>query len=156
MNTEIRDFICTQHGLNILPLLHCFFEAQDLSLCKLVKSRYIHSKISFNFELNPVDYLAIGYFITSLLSVPSDTPYLEVRIGKINDHQLKLLLVELSKYSVTAGASRGLELELCNKYYNTQITDETVMLIASHLKQSPVISELTMGFRNGEDLVRLA
>ena len=45
--------------------------------------------------LNPVDYLAIGYFVTSLLSVPSsDTLNIILNISKIVDkHRLKLLVV---------------------------------------------------------------
>ena len=153
-NPAIQDFICTQQHLDILPLLHCFYEAQDPTLCKLIKSRLTHSKISFNFELIPVDYLAIGYFVTSLLSVPSsDAPNLHIRIDNTDDHKLKLLLVELSKYSVTAGAlPKRLELEL----YNTG--SEGLKLMASHLKQSNVITELTMEYHDSapSDLVHLA
>ena len=153
-NPAIQDFICTQQQLDILPLLHCFYEAQDPTLCKLIKSHLTHSKISFNFELIPVDYLAIGYFVTSLLSVPSsDAPNLHIRIDNTDDHKLKLLLVELSKYSVTASAlPRRLELEL----YNTG--SEGLKLMASHLKQSNVITELTMEYHDSapSDLVHLA
>ena len=99
-NPEIRDFICTQQQLDILFLLHCFYEAQDPSLCKLVKSRLTHSKLSFNFELIPVDYLAIGYFVTSLLSVPSssDAPNLHIRIDNTDDHNIASFPRSRGKY----------------------------------------------------------
>ena len=101
-NPGIRDFVSTYTRQkssikDLLPLLHCFYEAQELSLCKLVFSREC---IELNSAFNPVDYLAIGYFITSLLSVPSsDTSNIHLKITNIGDnHGLKLLLLELSKY----------------------------------------------------------
>ena len=100
-NPAIQDFISTYARQkssieDLLPLLHCFYEAQEPSLCKLVFTREC---IELNSDLNPVDYLAIGYFVTSLLSVPSsDTSNILLKIRKIGDkHGLKLLLLELSK-----------------------------------------------------------
>ena len=67
--------------------------------------------------LNPVDYLAIGYFITSLLSVPSsDTSNVLLEIRKIVDkHRLKLLLLELSKYPIGEACERRLEITVLLK-----------------------------------------
>ena len=105
-NTAIRDFVSTYTQKkssirDLLPLLHCFYEAQEPSLCKLVAPQFIQL-IELESALNPVDYLAIGYFITSLLSVPSsDTSNFILKIRKIGDkHRLKLLLLELSKYPI--------------------------------------------------------
>ena len=89
----IRDFISSYSKQkssikDLLPLLNCFYEAQDLSLSNLVNFRII----SLDSHLSPVDYLAIGYYITSLLSVPSsDTSNLQLKILKIDDQGLKLL-----------------------------------------------------------------
>ena len=68
----IRDFISSfskqKSSIDgLLPLLHCFYEAQDLSFSNLIHFRII----SLDSLLNPVDYSAIGYYITSLLSVSS-------------------------------------------------------------------------------------
>ena len=117
-NPAIQDFISTYARQkssikDLLPLLHCFYEAQEPSLCKLVFTREC---IELNSALNPVDYLAIGYFITSLLSVPSsDTSNILLKIRKIkigDKHGLKLLLLELSKYSLREACERRLEIEL--------------------------------------------
>ena len=64
--------------------------------------------------MNPVDYLAIGYFITSLLSVPSsDTSNVILKIRKIGDeHRLRLLLLELSKYPIGEANVRRLEITM--------------------------------------------
>ena len=89
-------------------------------LCALLLSRAIsgasiHPKcIELNSVANPVDYLAIGYFITSLLSVPSsDTSNVILKIRKIGDeHRLRLLLLELSKYPIGEANVRRLEITM--------------------------------------------
>ena len=113
-NPAIRDFVSTYTQQkssieDLLPLLQCFYEAQEPSLCKLV---FAQECIELNSPLNPVDYLAIGYFITSLLSVPSShTSNILLKIGKIgNKHRLKLLLLELSKYPLEEACERRLEI----------------------------------------------
>ena len=57
--------------------------------------------------------MAIGYFITSLLSVPSsDTSNILLNIENIigDKHRLKLLLLELSKYPIGEASERRLEI----------------------------------------------
>ena len=122
-NPAIRDFVSTYTRQkssikDLLPLLHCFYEAQEPSLCKLVFTREC---IELNSALSPVDYLAIGYFVTSLLSVPSsDTSNILLKIGKIVDkHRLKLLLLELSKCPIGEACERRLEVTM-------QLQDENI------------------------------
>ena len=63
--------------------------------------------------MNPVDYLAIGYFVTSLLSVPSsDTSNILLNIRDIDKHRLKLLLLELSKCPIGEACERRLEITI--------------------------------------------
>ena len=125
-NPVIRNFISTYSQQkssikDLLPLLHCFYEAQEPSLCKLVFTREC---IELNSVLNPVDYLAIGYFVTSLLSVPSsDTLNVILKIRKIGDeHMLRLLLLELSKYPIGEANVRRLEITMqlhdINSYFH--------------------------------------
>ena len=121
-NPAIRDFVSTytrQKSIikDLLPLLLCFYEAQEPPLCKLVFTR--ESIIELNSVLNPVDYLAIGYFVTSLLSVPSsDTSNVHLRIRKIDKHRLKLLLLELSKYPIGEANERRLEMTVQDENVN--------------------------------------
>ena len=118
-NPEIKEFIFSyQHEMSslkdLLPLLHCFFEAQQPSLCQLVNPK-LQKKLKINcLNLIPSDYLAIGYYVTSLLSSSTNKPTVHLLIddsvickGRTN---LKLLLSELSKYPIgglptAAGAS---------------------------------------------------
>ena len=55
--------------------------------------------------------MAIGYFVTSLLSVPSsDTSKILFKMRFVDKHRLKLLLLELSKYSIREACERRLEI----------------------------------------------
>ena len=111
-NSEVQKFITSYHTENsslteLLPLLHCFFEAQQPSLCQLVHPSFIYSndgecRGEINGDLLPVDYLAIGYFITSVLST-FNALTVHLSIDGIDDHRLKLLLSQLSKYPVGGG-----------------------------------------------------
>ena len=128
-NPAIQDFVSTYAREkssieDLLPLLHCFYEAQEPSLCKLVFTRRRQECIELNstyLRLNPVDYLAIGYFVTSLLSVPSsDTLNILLKIRNIDDkHRLKLLLLELSKYPIGEANKRRLEMTITDENINS-------------------------------------
>ena len=145
-NPAIREFISTYSRQkscikDVLPLLHCFYEAQvlDPTLSNLINFR----KIDLDSILNPVDYLAIGYYITSLLSVPSsDTSNVQLKIdGEIDDHRLRFLLLELSKYRTISACAVRLEIEIV---FSTKKTS----LIASFLEQSSAVSKLLIKLKN--------
>ena len=115
-NPAIQDLVSTYTRQkssikDLLPLLHCFYEAQEPSLCKLVAPKFTQF-IKLYSALNPVDYLAIGYFVTSLLSVTSDTSNILLKIRSIDKHRLKLLLLELSKYPIGEAYERKLEITM--------------------------------------------
>ena len=48
----------------ILSLLHCFYEAQDSTLCQLVVKQFKGELNLTDISLNPADCLAVGYFLT--------------------------------------------------------------------------------------------
>ena len=121
VNPAIQDFVSSYTRQkssieDLLPLLHCFYEAQEPSLCKLLFTR----ELELNSVLSPVDYLAIGYFVTSLLSVPSsDMSNILLKIRKIGDkHRLNLLLLELSKYPIGEANERRLEITVLMENMN--------------------------------------
>ena len=172
-NLEIQQFISRQHRNSrlhqLLPLLHCFFEAQQPSLCQLVDLQFTTNiELKSTIISNPSDYLAIGYFITSLLSTSTadmSPVRLTIDCKHTDYHCLKLLLSELSKYHVgeqpTACAkSRKLVLLLGTGKFPmiaaseddddydfeepTSITAQGTKLIATHLKLSPAISEFEL------------
>ena len=147
----IRKLIYTysqnkSHFKDVLPLLHCLFEAQQPSLCQLVESHFDY--ITFS-SFTPVDHLVIGYVIASILSTSTFNQkkiYLDLEYS--NDHKVKLLLIGLSYYPVggqtIAGAALARRLALYINV-NETTTCKAISLIADHLKSSSsVISELTM------------
>ena len=116
-NPVVQEFISTysqQKGClkGILPLLHCFFEAQQPSLCQLVDYK-LRRNILLDFQ-NPMDYLALGYFISSLLSTSTtNQPSVHLVVTKrIDDHCLKLLTSQLSRYPLVADAASSVRLEV--------------------------------------------
>ena len=151
-NPEIQAFISSiQIGKSsfedLLPLLYCFFEAQQPSLCQLVDHRFIpNEKQKLNsLNLTPIDFLVVGYFITSLLSTSTaNTPTIHLVVDGIDDHRLKMLLNELSndpfrKKSASAVALSH-KLDLCTP----SISGQGLGHIAAHLKRSSAISELVV------------
>ena len=148
-NPAIQDFVSTYTQQkssikDLLPLLHCFYEAQEPSLCKLVEPQF-ENVIDLYDRWNPVDYLAIGYYITSLLSSTSsfDAPPMQVNIcEEFNNHKLMLLFLELSKPwscdALLSSDARKLQIMLCR----TTVTIERAKIIASLIEKSPYLSKL--------------
>ena len=148
-NPEIQTFISSFQSkksyikglLRVLPLLHCFFEAQQPSLCQLVDPRFIPNdrQTLLSKDLTPVDFLAIGYFITSLLSTSTaNTPTIHLVVDGIDDHCLKMLLNELSKYPV-GGIPTDARLELCltsSSFAKNTFTEILLVKSLTHLDLS--------------------
>ena len=146
-NPEIQQFISSYgqqqtHFDDILPLLLCFFEAQQPSLCQIVDQRFRRRAKLGSTSLNPLDYLAVGYFITSLLSTSTaDQPDVHLQVSHIDEHCLKLLLSELSKYPFRgADIKHRLVLDMVGPSITRAITE----ILAEYLKQSHIISELSI------------
>ena len=177
-NPEIQGFLSSYQNRisslrELLPLLHCFFEAQQPSLCQLVGSELqTHINIFDSFPV-PMDFLAIGYYVTSLLSSSSaNEPYVYLSIKDITCANLKLLLSKLSKHPIggshTDGTmSRKLVLSLsryhrdpyddddyqCYDYDHDEsdydeaklLTSEQAKILTFCLKQSSAINILELG-----------
>ena len=133
-NPSVQEFISSfqhkkSHLKDLLPLLHCFYEAHQPSLCLLVDRKfdeckfggtYLQGENAFDCQFpSPVDHLAVGYFISSIVST-SATRLRRVKLSyKLfeDQHGLMLLLSELSKYpingiNVVAAASRIVKLSI--------------------------------------------
>ena len=147
-NPAIQNFISTYTQQkpsieDLLPLLHCFYEAQEPSLCKLV---FTQECLELNSALNPVDFLAIGYFVTSsLLSVPSsNTLNFLLKIRKILDeHRLKLLLLELSKCPIVE-AWRRLEIHVDLSDTGLEATEDTARALTRMLQVNMTLTQLDL------------
>ena len=152
-NSAIQGFICERYiaGSNVVNhrfqnIMHCFFEAQQPSLCRLFSSKFQILNL-YAPNLNSVYFLTMGFIITSLLTMPSvASNERHLTIMCINDHQLKLLITELSKYFIARRTSPSSVLsgKLVMRLYQPHFDTNGPELIASHIKQSPAISELAV------------
>ena len=144
-NPEIRDYISEFQARqtcceDILPLLHCLFEAQKPSACWLINPRFRNLKL-VSTSLSPADYLAVGYCMCSFLATTSPTGKFCVHlyIERIENHGLQLLLRELAKCTVKAGPMPpSLEIALSTP----RITIEGARHVASYLEKSPPCTKL--------------
>ena len=133
-------------------MLQCFFEAHESSLCQLVD----RTNISLEYISNPSDYLAIGYFIASLLSTSTaDMPPIQLSLVQYKStgeiYLFKLLLNELSSYTFRKQPDASLRklafIFHCYSYSRSESAiplTEQLILIADHLKISSAISEFEM------------
>ena len=156
-NSAMQKFIYSfQNGKlslkEFLPLLHCFFEAQQPPLCQLhvVDPRFLpneYQKLNLRY-LSPVDFLVVVYFITSLLSTSTaNTPTIHLVVDGIDEHCLKILPNELSKSDGT---------DLSPSSYSPSITEQVVSHIASYLKILSTVKEFVLNKDIATDLLIIA
>ena len=78
---------------DILPLVHCVYEAQHPSLCQHIDCRF-HGLKSYDDFIRPLDHLLAGFFMKSLLSTTCENVNeVKLELDETTDyHCLKLLL----------------------------------------------------------------
>ena len=152
-NPEIKAFIQNEISIfdNLLPLLHCFFEAQQPSLCQLVDPRFIpHQKNQqiYSRDLTPVEFLVIGYFLSYILSSSTTSTSAPVHfiIGYIDEHCLKMLLNEFSKYPNTEVLSSvgALSLQLKSSGESTEEGVHPALTTSKLLQVNKLITHLDL------------
>ena len=113
-NPAIRHYISTNLRKSssfkeLLPFLHCFFEAQQPTLCQLVGHKFKKLVVNSS-DLSPADHLPVGYFISSLISTSSATDEIvELELVYANEHCLKLLLCEIVKCQKPVNSKTSIE-----------------------------------------------
>ena len=102
-NPAIQDFISLyskqQSSIKaLLPLLHCFYEAQEPALCQLVDPRLIpnEQKILNAKDITPVDIRVIHYFLNCLGLLPTSTATHWIQDSVSNDDAMKSLMVTVT------------------------------------------------------------
>ena len=92
-----------QHSL-VLSLLHCLYEAQDLSLCESVAQQLQHGLDLKGTTLTPSDCLCIGYFLAHVFKMAAGT--FKVNLGNCSIHNqgCKYLVNGLHKFLDTDSA----------------------------------------------------
>ena len=144
-NPELQKIISScQHAMSsikdFLPLLHCIFEAQQPSLCKLIHHNFTSTKIEAN-DLAPIDFVVFGYFVSA---TAASSTTIKLLIHHIDDHRLKLLLSEFSRYPLEHCAD-SLSKRLVLVLYTSSITGQGAKHLAAELRQPfSVITRLTL------------
>ncbi len=81
----------------LLSLLPCIYEAQDLSLCSFISS-HLQGTLTFaEVELNPLECLCLGYFLSAVCLVTPGGLVVSLRSCSLDDHKISFLARELSK-----------------------------------------------------------
>ena len=140
---------------------------QQSSLCRLIDSRFIpnkHQRLNSR-DLTPVDFLLVGYFITSLLSTSTaNTPTIHLVVEGIDEHSLKMLLTEFSRSFGRKPTNARLELCLNSSRFSGRSGSALtkILQILSHLdlSNSSTFSDsgahcIFEGLRNNTTLVHL-
>ena len=126
----------------LVSLLHCLYEAEDLSLCLFVDNLLGHSLTLLSITLTPLDYLAVGYFlsvVTTTCTVSRCTVYL--KSCSIGDQGCKFLVRGLCK-CLNDQSKITSQLNLYLRY--NDIHEEGIHHIAQLLHNTSVVRKLVL------------
>ena len=130
----------------IVSLLHCLYEAQDLSLCQFVTEQLGNDLGLSNTSLTPVDSLAIGYFLSSvsLSTIASDAEEFKVYLGScsLGDAGTKSLMQSICR-SIVPHSTVNTHLYIF--LGSNEIHEEGASHIAELLNSTNVVSCLLLG-----------
>ena len=127
----------------LVSLLHCFYEAQDPSLCQFVTEQVGDSLDLNNITLTPVDCLAIGYFLSSVTLTSSNNKVFKVDLDScsLGDAGTKSLMHSLGRHiDPHSTVNTHLDLEL----RSNEIHEEGASHIAEVLNSTSIVSGLTL------------
>ena len=122
----------------LVSLLLCLYEAQDRSLCQFVTVQLKNKLNLWNTSLNPVDCLAIGYFISSLSPT---TAYVKLNLYNcsLGDTGIKSLIHSISRYVNPCSTAKS----YLNMWLgHNDITEDGVSHIADMLTSTSIVSTL--------------
>ena len=120
----------------LLSLLHCLYEAQDLSLCKFVASSLNGELVLSKNTLSPMDCLVLGYFLSCVCLSISREFNVYFRWCSLDEYRVSFLVRELSKCSNSPKSLLTLDLN------NNNLSDGGVIHIADILRQSNCLKTL--------------
>ena len=138
-----------------MGLLRCLYGAQDPILCCEFLSMYTRRTLHFIRVTDPVDFLAVGYFLTSVCLQTNGKFRLKLRRWSIDERAMKCLTNELAKCQPQP-VSEGklvhgcLFIDVCG----SDIKGEGAIHVANLVKISPVTWKLNISenpIQEGED-----
>ena len=83
----------------LVALFHCLHAAQEPRLCELVMNHLKHGLNLGHNTMNPMDCLCVGYFLSCVCSIPTDTSEFKARLFNcdMGDKGIKYLVRGLQK-----------------------------------------------------------
>jgi len=112
----VSRIVKSKDTTRILPLLHCLYETQDDALCQFVASELEGNLDLSRQTLSPVDYLSVGYFVTSVHRTTTGQFKLKLTINMLDEYRVTLLVRELAKYCNPSVAQAAAVMETENLY----------------------------------------
>ena len=113
----------------LVSLLHCLYEAQDLSLCEFVASHLNGELDLCETTLSPMDCIVVGYFISCVCLTTNREFKVNLSHCSLVEHTVSLLVRELPKCSYSLTSLRTLSLR------NKNLSNGGAVLVAEILRR---------------------
>ena len=140
----------------LVSLLHCLYEARDLSLCHFV-TKQLENELDLNgTSLTPVDCLALGYFLSTVSLATSNAKVFKVDLKNcsLGDAGTKSLMCSISRHiDPQSKVNRHIDMDL----RRNEIHEEGASHIADLLNSISIVSTDTLrldGNRIGAKLIK--
>ena len=126
----------------LVSLLHCLYEAQDLSLCQFVTEQLGNVLHLSGTSLTPVDSIAIGYFLSSVSVTTSNAKKFNVYLDScsLGDAGTKSLMQSICS-SIDPHSTVNTHFNIMQLERN-EIHEEGASHIAELLNSTSIVSEL--------------
>ena len=127
----------------LVTLLHCLYEARDLSLCQFVAEQLGNRLYLSDTSLTPVDCLAIGYFLSTVSLTTSNAKEFKVYLDNcsLGDVGTKSLMCSISRHTdPQSTVNRHLNMDL----RRNDIHEEGASHIADLLNRTSIMSTHTL------------
>ena len=132
----------------LVSLLHCLYEARDLSLCQFVAEQLGNELNLSGTSLTPVDCLALGYFLSTVSLTTSNAKEFKVYLSNcsLGDAGTKSLMCSISRHiDPHSTVNRHLDMDL----RSNEIHEEGASHIADLLNNTSIVSTRTLRILDG-------
>ena len=139
----VRQMIEMRSDPLLVFLLHCLYEARDLSLCQFVAEQLGNELDLSDTSLTPVDCLALGYFLSTVSLTTSNAKEFIVNLNNcsLGDAGTKSLMCSISRYiDPHSTVDRHIYMDLSRN----EIHDEGASHIADLLNNPSLVNTLRL------------
>ena len=139
----VRKMVETRSKPLLVSLLHCLYEARDLSLCQFVVEQLGNVLYLRGTSLTPVDCLALGYFLSTVSLTTSNAEEFRVDLENcsLGDAGTKSLMCSISRHiDPHSKVNRHLHMDLMSN----EIHEEGASHIADLLNSTSMVSIHTL------------